>query len=257
MSLPPLRRQVLVACDQTTAYRLFLGEIGSWWPLATHGCFGAGGSLALTDGRIVETGPAGEIAIWGTILTEDEPRTVSFTWHPGRDADAATRVTVTFTLTGDPDTTLVTLEHTGWEAYDDPDAARGEYAGGWVSVLGSYAGVRTPRADGAELWFVLEHTAGPATPPDGVFASVDFPKHLRFLGELLADGLLVAGGPLPDTPGAGMTIVRTSSVGAARSLVSAAQTRDGSVTCGLLEVRVRPWRVAMTGDALFLGGAFR
>lgn len=248
MSLPPLRRQVLVACDQATAYRLFLGEIGSWWPLATHGCFGAGGSLAVTHGRIVETGPAGEIAVWGTILAEDAPRTVSFTWHPGHEADAATQVAVTFTPTGGPDATLVTLEHSGWEAYDDPEAARGEYAGGWVSVLGSYAGVRTPGTDGAELWFVLEHAAGPATPPDGVFASADFPKHLRFLGELLADGLLVAGGPLPDTPGAGMTIVRTNSVGAARSLVSAAQTRDGSVTCGLLEVRVRPWWVAMTGN---------
>ncbi|MFT4228162.1 SRPBCC domain-containing protein [Micropruina sp.] len=248
MSLPPLRRQVLVACDQATAYRVFLGEIGAWWPLDTHGCFGAGGNLALTDGRIVETGPAGDVAVWGTVLAEDEPRTVTFSWHPGRDADAATRVTVAFTPTGNPDATLVTLEHTGWEAYGDPEAARDEYAGGWVTVLGSFTDVLTAADDSADLWFVLQHTPGPAAPPAGVFASPDFPKHLRFLGELQSDGLLVAGGPLPDTPGAGMTIVRTRSVDAARLLVSAAQTQDGSVACGLLEVRVRPWRVAMTAD---------
>ena len=248
MSLPPLRRQVLVGCDQPTAYRLFLGEIGAWWPLASHGCFGAGGSVAFQGGQIVETGPAGQVAIWGTVLAEDEPGAVTFTWHPGRSADSATLVTVSFTPTGDPEATLVTLEHSGWEAYDGPGAARDEYAGGWVSVLDSYAGVRAAHQDGGELWFVLEHTAGPSAPPAGVFASPDFAKHLQFLGGLQADGVLVAGGPLPDTPGAGMTIVRTSSVEAARQVVAAAQTEDGSVACGLLEVRVRPWRVAMTHE---------
>ena len=248
MTLPPLRRQVLVACDQPTAYRLFLHEIGSWWPLATHGCFGAGGSLALDDGRIVETGPAGEVAVWGTVVAEDEPSSVTFTWHPGRDSDAATPVNLTFTPTGDPDATLVTLEHTGWEAQGDPEAARGEYAGGWVSVLGSYADAHPAVGDSTELWLVLEHTPGPAAPPEGVFASPDFPKHLQFLGWLRAEGLLIAGGPLPDTPGAGMTVVRTTSVDAGRRVVRAAQVEDGSVAAGLLDVRVRPWRVAMTGD---------
>lgn len=249
MSLPPLRRQVLVACDQPTAYRLFLGEIGSWWPLGTHGCFGAGGSLAFDGERIVETGPAGDIAVWGTAIDVDEPRAVTFTWHPGREADAATRVTVSFTPTGDPDATLVTLEHAGWEIYADPEAARDDYAGGWVTVLGRYAEACPAAGDNTELWLVLEHTPGPAAPPEGVFASPDFPKHLQFLGWLRAEGLLIAGGPLPDTPGAGMTIVRTTSVDVGRRVVRAAQAEDGSVAAGLLDVRVRPWRVAMTdGD---------
>ena len=247
MSLPPLRRQVLVACDQATAYRLFTDEIGLWWPLESHGCFGAGGSLAFVGQQIVETGPSGETAIWGTITANDPPSTISFTWHPGRSAAEATRVTVTFAPTGDPATTLVTLEHSGWEAYGDPEAARNEYAGGWVTVLARYADASGAPEDDAELWFVLEHTPGPAAPPEGVFASPDFVKHAQFLGQLRADGLLVAAGPLPDTPGAGMTIVRTTSREAAQRVVKSAQLDDGSVTSGLLDVRVRPWRVMMTG----------
>lgn len=249
MTLPPLRRQVLVGCDQSTAYRLFLAEIGSWWPLATHGCFGAGGSLVFDGERIVETGPDGDVAVWGTVVARDEPRAVTFTWHPGRTAEAATQVTVTFTPTGDPASTLVTLQHSGWEIHADPDAARGEYAGGWVTVLEHYADGRPASGAGeVDLWLILEHRPGPAAPAAGVFSSPDFGRHLEFLGTLHEQGLLVAGGPLPDSPGAGMTIVRAASADAARRVVRAAQVEDGSVAAGLLDVRIRPWRVAMTGD---------
>ena len=247
MSLPPLRRQVLVGCDQPTAYRLFTAEIGAWWPLESHGCYGPGGSVSFDGRQIVETGPAGETATWGTVTADDSPRSISFTWHPGRPSDEATHVTVTFAATGDPDTTLVTLEHSGWEAHRDPEAARGNYAGGWTVVLDRYADAPTAPDDTPDLWFVLEHTAGPAAPPEGVFASPHFPKHAAFLGRLGHDGLLVAAGPLPDTPGAGMTIIRTASRDAARRLVQSAQLDDGSVTAGLLDVHIRPWHVVMTG----------
>jgi uncharacterized protein YndB with AHSA1/START domain len=135
MSLPPLRRQVLVACDPPTAYRLWRDDIGSWWPLASHSCFGEGSDVAFDGDRIVETSPSGQQAIWGTVVDDDEPSLLSFTWHPGRDASAATHVTVTFAATGDDAATLVTLVHTGWEAYGDPDAARSDYGRGWVTVL--------------------------------------------------------------------------------------------------------------------------
>ncbi len=247
MSLPPLRRQVLVGCDQPTAYRLFTDEIGAWWPLESHGCFGPGGSVAFDGRRIVETGPSGEIATWGTVTADDPPRSISCTGHPGQAPAEATHVTVAFASTGDSDVTLVTLEHSGWEAYRDPAAARGNYAGGWVVVLGCYADAPPAPDDATDLWFVLEHSAGPAAPPEGVFASPDFAKHAQFLGQLHADGFLVAAGPLPDTPGAGMTIVRASSQAGARQVIRAAQLEDGSVTSGLLDVRVRPWRVMLTG----------
>ncbi|WP_345751719.1 SRPBCC domain-containing protein [Microbacterium rhizophilus] len=245
MSVAPLRRQVLVACDPEIAYRVFLDEIGSWWPVASHGCFGEGSAVAFDGERIVETAPDGRTAVWGTVVESAAPREVSFTWHPGRGPEDATRVRLTFVPAGEA-ATLVTLVHAGWEARADADRIRGESAGGWVTVLARYADAPAVAGDApGERWFVLEHTAGPATPPEGVFASPDFPKHIAFLRELQARGQLVAGGPLPDDPGSGMTIARVPHAAAARELILAAQHDDGAVAAGLLEVRVRPWRVAL------------
>jgi uncharacterized protein YndB with AHSA1/START domain/uncharacterized protein YciI len=238
---------VLVACDQPTAYRLFVDDIGTWWPLASFGCFRDGGSVAFEADEIVETSASGETAVWGTVIEAEPPNVLAFTWHPGIDPAKATRVTVTFTATGSADATLVTLVHTGWEAYADPTAARDNYAGGWITVLDRYAAAPSAGSSSGELWLVLAHTAGPAAPPGGVFASPDFPRHIQFLKSLQENGTLVAGGPLPDTAGEGMTVVRAINVDQARRVVAAAQHEDGSVTSGLLDVRVRPWRVAMTG----------
>ena len=52
----------------------------------------------------------------------------------GRPAERAGYVAVTFGAEGSQ--TLVRLEHTGWEAFDDPAAARAEYDHGWPLVLG-------------------------------------------------------------------------------------------------------------------------
>ncbi|MFD1719778.1 hypothetical protein [Georgenia deserti] len=93
-----------------------------------------------------------------------------------------------------------------------------------------------------ELRFVLEHTAGPAAPAGGVFTSPTFPSTSNSLRCLRERGMLVAGGPLPDRPGTGMTVVRVADPLAAEQVVSDAQHEDGSVTSGLLDVTVRPWR---------------
>ncbi|TDE93910.1 hypothetical protein EXU48_10595 [Occultella glacieicola] len=137
MTLPPIRRQVFAACELQTAYALFVSDIGSWWPVASFGCFGEGSSVTLDGSRFVETGPAGQTAVWGTIIEADPPTMVSFTWHPGREPDAASRVVVSFAAAGDG--TLVTLEHDGWESFAEPAAARAQYGGGWVTVLDRYA----------------------------------------------------------------------------------------------------------------------
>ncbi|GAA4771835.1 SRPBCC domain-containing protein [Microbacterium gilvum] len=245
MSIPPLRRQIVVAAPPDDAWRLFVDDIGRWWPLASHGCFGADASLARAGGQLVETSPTGERAVWGTITEERRPERIAFTWHPGRGPEKASAVLVEFTSCGDG--TLVTLVHTGWEAHADPVAARAEYAVGWMAVLGHYAEAAGEAAGTGPVWLVLEHTAGPAAPAGGVFASPDFPKHLDFLRALAADRALVAGGPLPDDPGSGMTVVRAMDIAQAARVARAAQVDDGAVRAGLLDVRVRPWRVAMTG----------
>ncbi|MFV0307930.1 MAG: SRPBCC domain-containing protein [Desertimonas sp.] len=244
MNVPPLRRQVLVPCDPATAERLWTDELGAWWPIGSFGCFGEGAHVEFDGDTIVETSADGERAIWGTV-TSRTSGALSYTWHPGRDASEATSVTVTFTPTGAEDLTLVTLVHTGWETIE----ARDDYAGGWIAVLDHF--IRGAPADGQPdvadgVWFVLEHTAGPATPDEGVFSSPSFGHHIAFLRWLDDQGVLVAGGPLPDTKGAGMTVVRATDHETASTIVTAAQLQDGAVTSGLLDVRVRPWRVALS-----------
>ena len=58
--------------------------------------------------------------------------------------------------------------------------------------------------------------------------------------------MLVAAGPL-DGNGDGMTVVRLPDPSGAAELVRRAQDEDQSVARGLFQVRVRPWRVALTG----------
>ncbi|OCG73282.1 YciI family protein [Microbacterium sediminis] len=94
----------------------------------------------------------------------------------------------------------------------------------------------------SEQWLILEHTATEGNVGQ-VFSHPDFPKHVAFLRALEADGLLVAAGPLPDTLGNGMAIIRAADADAAAEVTRRAQEEDGSVQAGLLTVRVRPWNV--------------
>ncbi len=170
-------------------------------------------------------------------------------WTEGIDtpepARGATPVEPTFTRVGTA-ATLVTLPHGSGESSDGPERARTEHQSGWELKLAAVADL-LPEDPPGDLWFVLAHTAGPATPPGGVFSSPDFPLHIAFLRSLLDQGVLVAGGPLPDEPGAGMTVVHVPDLATGRRVVDAAQLEDGAVRAGLLDVRIRPWQVVMAG----------
>ncbi|MGZ4427716.1 MAG: YciI family protein [Nocardioidaceae bacterium] len=95
-------------------------------------------------------------------------------------------------------------------------------------------------------WFVLEHTPGPALGPgDSVFEHPAFGEHVAFLKRLEARRLLVAAGPLPDTEGAGMTVVRGTLT--VEEVGRLATEDDRCVAAGVLQVRVRPWSVRFAG----------
>jgi uncharacterized protein YndB with AHSA1/START domain/uncharacterized protein YciI len=251
--LPPIRRQVVVPAPAPTAFRVFADEIGLWWPIDELSVCGPGSGVAFRDGRLVERGPAGQEAIWGTVLDWDPPRRLRLTWHPGADPGRAGEVEVTFTPVTAAQT-LVTLEHRGWDRLPEPAAARAEHERGWPAVVGRYvAGVG--RADGAvagdpapgPVWLALMHTVGPALDGDGsVFAHPDFAEHLAFLSRMRERGVLVAAGPL-DGAGDGMTVLRVPDPAEVAEYVRLAQEDDQSVARGLLMVRLRPWRVALTG----------
>lgn len=240
--VPPIRREILVDADPGLAFRVFTVGIGRWWPLSELSVHGAGSTVSFAGGRIVERSAGGDEAVWGTVTSWLPGNAVGFTWHPGRGEARASHVTITFRAEGDG--TLVTLEHTGWEVFDDPAAARDEYDHGWPPVLELY---QAAAAEG-ETWVALMHRAGPAATP-GVPIPEDprFREHVAWLGRMREAGYLVAAGALVDTATDGMTILRLPGQDRLADATRLATEDDISVASGFFAVSVRPWAVQLEG----------
>jgi uncharacterized protein YndB with AHSA1/START domain len=141
VKIEPLRKQLKVSLPTQPAFELFTAGIGKWWPLLTHS---VGEEQAVTcffegwlGGRIVEVLKDGSQSEWGRVILWEPFHKVSFYWYPGRAADTAQEVTVTFNeiSTG----TLVELVHTGWENLGAVAQARRDgYDTGWDYVLAKY-----------------------------------------------------------------------------------------------------------------------
>jgi uncharacterized protein YndB with AHSA1/START domain/uncharacterized protein YciI len=243
MTVAPIRRALIVDATPETAFEVFTADFGGWWPLGEYGVFGDGSSVAITDGEIVEASPSGETANWGKITAWDPPQLVAFTWHPSRDAAArSSQVEVRFTdLDGQ---TLVVLEHSGWEVFDDPQAARAGYSHGWPEVLAGYGAA----VNGEQVFVALQHRPGPAADPDlPIFGQPGFAEHVAFLSRMQERGLILAAGPLPDSEGEGMTVLRLPAAAGLAEATRLATEDDRSVASGFLNVDVRPWQVMMRG----------
>lgn len=139
--LDPIRHAVEVTMPVARAFRLFIDQIDSWWPLGSHsvgleratGCF----FESRHGGRIYETHADGSLHLWGTVTEWQPPDRVVFSWHPGRGADTAQEVEIRFTDLGGR--TRVELEHRGWESLGEHAAEiRERYHSGWPGVLVHY-----------------------------------------------------------------------------------------------------------------------
>jgi uncharacterized protein YciI len=250
--VPPIRREIIVDADPDTAFEAFTARIGRWWPLGEFSVHGPGSLVEFAGEKLIERSAGGEVAIWGTVTTWSPPGTLAFTWHPGQEAGQASHVRVTFTAIGSQ--TRVQLEHSGWEVFDEPAAARAEYDKGWPQVLERFADdlaatpamQEAPAGSPGETWVALVHQPGPDAPSEGgIFADPRFAWHVEFLNRMHAAGFLVAAGPLADEPGAGMTVLRLPGAGQAARARELATQDDQSVVAGLLTVTVRPWQVLL------------
>jgi uncharacterized protein YciI len=245
-AVPPIRRQIVVPADPARAFDAFTGSIGAWWPLAELSVNGAGATVAFVNGEIVEQSPDGRRAVWGELLRWERGVAVAFTWHPGGSPERASYVEVTFEPASSE--TVVTLEHRGWDVFDDPAVARAEYDQGWPQVLDQYHDHVRDSIEG-ETWVALLHRPGPAAPQSGtVFDDPRFGEHVAFLNRLRAAGYLVAAGPFGDVPGEGMTIVRLPGTDRLAQAIRLATEDDASVAGGFFTVTVRPWQVMFEGD---------
>jgi uncharacterized protein YciI/uncharacterized protein YndB with AHSA1/START domain len=241
-TVPPIRREIRVDADPATAFEVFTARIGQWWPVSELSVFGSGAVVAFTDGQIIERAADGRSSCWGSVIRWEPGTAVAFTWHPGMTPERASQVEVTFAADGAQ--TLVVLEHTGWEAFDDPAAARSEYDQGWPAVLENYRD-HTQQPAG-ETWVALLHRPGPAGPADGsVFDDPRFADHVAFLTRMNEAGYLVAAGPFTDLDGEGMTVLRLPGADQVDRAAQLATEDDVSVATGFFTVTVRPWQVLM------------
>ncbi|TXK18394.1 hypothetical protein [Homoserinibacter sp. GY 40078] len=240
--LPPIRRHILVRADRERAYRVFTAGPGTWWPRENHSIFGRDGVVEFEGDEIVERSPTGSRDVWGRLLFAAPPQTVSFTWHPGQDAEHSI-FEVNFTEVAD-NLTLVCLIHVGWESYEDPDSAGVDYLIGWPGVLDRYAAhANDPDAQLAteDLWLVLSYAHGPNADGAGVTSHPLLAQHAELVREFADEGVLVAAGALIDEPDAGQMVIRVPLEHAAAYL--ARVEADPSVAERLFLLSVRPWKV--------------
>ena len=146
----PIEKTVTVPLTPQSAFELFTENMDTWWPGDSH-------SVAAHQNRslkkitfpksvgedIVEEDEAGETHIWGSIIAYDPGKYLAFHWHPGRPADQATVVTLTFTATADG--TRCDLTHGGFDILGPlADAVSTSYLTGWDMVLGCYSRAAAP-----------------------------------------------------------------------------------------------------------------
>jgi hypothetical protein len=146
--IDPIEKTRTVPLTPPEAFTLFINDLGQWWPSATHSVSGSSGAKpkikveARKNGKIIEIAADGTRHIWGTIIGWEDGRYVSFSWHPGRDEDEATVVSVNFHP--DPEGCRVELTHGGFDILGpQADAVSTSYLTGWDMVLGCYCGSMT------------------------------------------------------------------------------------------------------------------
>lgn len=140
--LDPVVKTIEVPCSQETAFKVFIEDLASWWPMDKNSVSAMQGEVARsvsvearTGGKVVETAHDGELHHWATIASYDPYSEFSMDWHIGISSDNATLVTVRFTPVTNHSTQVV-LTHSNWEAFADKAAdMRNGYNQGWVSVF--------------------------------------------------------------------------------------------------------------------------
>jgi uncharacterized protein YndB with AHSA1/START domain len=144
ISIEPVVKTITVVCTPDEAFRYFTADFGLWWPAATHSVVAFESAFQdkpaavilepRVGGRIFERTGAGEEHVWGRVLAWQPPERLVFSFHPGRDAQEAQTVEVTFSPA--PEGARVVLTHSGWEKLSaHAQQARDSYNQGWEGVF--------------------------------------------------------------------------------------------------------------------------
>ena len=193
----PILRSAHVRRPIEEAFALFTDQIGSWWPLPTHGLFGdRSAGVSFVEGRLVERADDGRTTTWGEILDWTPPHTLVFSWHPGRDSTHGSTVEVRFTADGDG--TRIDLCHGGWEIFGEAaDDRRRSYVGpnAWGYVLDFFCSRGeaddaddglTALASAYDRFFTEATQVGFTSPPDGEWDAAQVVAHVAVNDDAMA-----------------------------------------------------------------------
>ena len=136
--IEPLRFSFQVECPAEHAFDVWTRRISSWWPVS-HSVTGERGLQIVLEprigGRIFERTATGKEHEWGEVTLWEPPHRLGYTWHLRQDRADSTDVEITFRPI-DASTTLVEIEHRGWERLGarGPDARDANQAG-WSGLV--------------------------------------------------------------------------------------------------------------------------
>jgi uncharacterized protein YndB with AHSA1/START domain len=140
--IEPLRLSWEVDCSPSVAFRLWTERTDLWWPAGHSDSREKGAAIVFeprVEGRIYERGPSGVEKDWGTVLYWDPPHRLVYRWHLFSEPKDATEVEVHFRAKSDG-TTTVSIEHRGWDAFDDGAERRDNNEAGWRGLIPPYVG---------------------------------------------------------------------------------------------------------------------
>jgi len=140
--LPPIIKTIEVPCGQQQAFKIFLEDLGRWWPgdrFSVSAFYGKPPREihveARAGGRIVELAHNGTEHLWGTLRTYDPYQSLSMDFHIAQPASHASLLELNFVPLG-PKRTRVTLTHSGWEAFGkQAKMMMGGYLTGWTAIF--------------------------------------------------------------------------------------------------------------------------
>src|SRR5439155_13270532 len=144
------RQSLTLRSAPERAFRVFTGEMGSWWPVESYSRavseFAEDGVevvklefQARSGGSILERVSDGRVLAWGEVVAWDPPHRVVMAWRPHSLPEPPTEVEVTFTPREGG--TLLELEHRGWERLSDGfrTGLYEVYVRGWPTTLECFA----------------------------------------------------------------------------------------------------------------------
>ncbi|MGV7222126.1 MAG: SRPBCC domain-containing protein [Nitrospinales bacterium] len=140
--LEPIITTIQVPCSQENAFKIFVYDMGSWWPLDKRSISMHKGKPAKAlnveatlGGKIIETGYNDRKHLWGTFKTFDPYESVSMNFHMGMPPEKASLVEVQFTSLA-AEQTRVQLTQSNWEAFGNlAEMMRGGYGSSWVIIF--------------------------------------------------------------------------------------------------------------------------